>query len=92
MSTPVMNEAVLKRLEQKIQETVSNRVQIMQLARSLPEIDDFKSCVLGIATGRLYNAFYYQSKRILGREPTDEEFEEFLVFVGNKRRMLECLW
>jgi len=26
----------------------------------------------------LYNSFYYQSKRILDREPTNEEFAEFL--------------
>ncbi len=87
-----MNEAVLERLEQKIQETVSNRDQIMQLVNSLSEIDDPKSFVLGIATGRLYNAFYYQSRRILKREPTKEEFEEFLGFVRDKRRMLERLW
>ena len=69
-----------------------NRDEIMHLARSLSEIDDSKSFVLGIAAGRLYNAFYYQSRRILGREPTKEEFEEFLRFVKDKRRVLERLW
>ena len=87
-----MDEAVLDKLEEKIQEAASNRDQIMRLARSLSEIDGSKSFALGIVTGRLYNAFYYQSRRILGREPTKDEFEEFLRFVKGKRSVLDQLW
>jgi hypothetical protein len=47
---------------------------------------------LGIVVGRIYNGFYYQSKRILNREPTKQEFEEFLEFVKNKKSALEDLW
>ena len=87
-----MNGVILERLEQKIQETVSNRDEILQLARSLSEADYSRSFVLGIAMGRLYNAFYYQSRRVLGREPTKEEFEEFLAFVRGKKQQLDGLW
>ena len=84
-----MNEIVLKRLEQKIQESISNKKQITYLAKSVSTVDDSTSLVqLGIITGRLYNAFYYQTKRILGREPTKDEFEEFVQFLKEKRHML----
>jgi hypothetical protein len=32
----------------------------------------------GIVIGRLYNSFYYQSRRILKRNPTEQEFSEFI--------------
>ena len=87
-----MNEILIKKLEQKIQETISNKEELKQLAKSLSPIDNSKSFVLGIVVGRLYNAFYYQSKRILDREPTDSEFEEFLKFIKLKISDLENLW
>ena len=87
-----MNEILLKKLEQKIQDTISNKDEIKQLIQSLSKIDDSKSFVLGIVVGRIYNAFYYQSKRILNREPTKTEFEEFLEFVKTKKTNLENLW
>jgi hypothetical protein len=55
-------------------------------------IDDSKSFALGIVVGRIYNTFYYQSKRILNREPTKQEFQEFLEFVKNKKSDLDNLW
>ncbi len=55
-------------------------------------IDNSKSFVLGIIVGRIYNAFYYQSKRILNREPTKEEFQEFVEFVKSKKSSFENLW
>jgi len=87
-----MDESLLKKIDQKIQETISNKDEIKQLIKSLSSIDDSKSFALGIAVGRIYNSFYYQSKRILNREPTKEEFEEFLKFVQKKKSDLENLW
>ncbi len=87
-----MDEIILKKLEQKIQDTISNKDEIQQLIQSLSNIDNSKSFVLGIIVGRIYNAFYYQSKRILNREPTKEEFKEFLEFVKTKKSNLENLW
>ena len=34
--------------------------------------------------GRLSNSFYYQHRRILKRNPTDMEFNEFLEFLKKK--------
>jgi len=87
-----MDEILLKKIEQKIQDTISNRDDIQELIKSLSTIDDSKSFALGIIVGRLYNAFFYQSKRILDREPTKQEFDEFLKFIKNKKSTLENLW
>ena len=87
-----MHEILLKKIEQKIQDTISNKDDIRQLIQSLSNIDNSKSFVLGIIVGRIYNAFYYQSKIILNREPTKDEFEEFLEFIKNKKSNLENLW
>jgi hypothetical protein len=87
-----MDETLLKKIEQKIQDSISNKDEIKQLLQQLSNIDNSKSFALGIVVGRIYNTFYYQSKRILNREPTKQEFEEFLEFVKNKKSMLDALW
>jgi len=87
-----MDETLLKKIEQKIQDSVSNKDEIKQLLQQFSNIDNSKSFALGIVVGRIYNAFYYQSKRILNREPTKQEFEEFLEFIKNKKSMLDGLW
>ena len=85
-----MDKALQEKLKQKIQETVSNRAELRDLVASFSQIDSSKSFMLGIAVGRLYNAFYYQTRRILGRDPTDAEFREFLDMI--KAEKLERLW
>jgi hypothetical protein len=87
-----VDETLLKKIEQKIQDSISNKDEIKQLIQSLSNIDDSKSFALGIVVGRIYNAFYYQSKRILDREPTKQEFEEFLELVKNKKSDFDNLW
>ena len=87
-----MDEILLKKIEQKIQETISNKEEIKQLLQSLSNVDDSQSFALGIIVGRIYNSFFYQSKRLLNREPTKEEFEEFLEFLKTKKSDLENLW
>ncbi len=87
-----MDETLLKKIEQKIQDSISNKDEIKQLIQLLSSIDDSKSFALGIIVGRIYNTFYYQSKRILNREPTKHEFQEFLEFVKNKKSYLDNLW
>ena len=87
-----MDEILLKKIEQKIQDSMSNKDEIKQLIKSLSSIDDSKYFTLGIVVGRIYNTFYYQSKRILNREPTKQEFQEFLEFVKNKKSDLDNLW
>ena len=87
-----MDEILLKKIEQKIQDSISNKDDIKELIKLLSTIDDSKSSTLGIVVGRLYNTFFYQSKRILKRDPTKQEFEDFLKFIENKKSDLEHLW
>jgi len=87
-----MDKIILQKIEEKIKDTISNKDDIQQLVQSLLSLDDSKSFVLGIVVGRIYNSFYYQSQRILNREPTKEEFQEFLEFIKNNKSVLENLW
>ncbi len=87
-----MDKILKNKIEEKIQETISNKNEIKQLLQSLSSVGESKSFVLGIIVGRIYNSFYYQSKRILNREPTDEEFQEFVKFVKSKKSNFENLW
>ncbi len=87
-----MDDILLQKIEQKIQDSISNKDDIKELIKSLSSIDDSKSFALGIVVGRLYNTFFYQSKRILKRDPTKQEFEDFLKFIENKKSDLEHLW
>jgi hypothetical protein len=87
-----MDDLLLKKIEQKIQDSISNQDDIKELIKSLSTIDSSKSFALGIVVGRLYNTFFYQSKRILKRDPTKKEFEDFLKFIENKKPDLEHLW
>jgi len=87
-----MDEQLLQKIQQKILDTISSKDDIKSLIQSLSTIDDSKSFAMGIVVGRLYNAFYYQSKRILNREPSKKEFKEFLEFIKTKKSDLENLW
>jgi len=87
-----VDELLLGKIKQKIQDTISNKDDIKQLIQTLSTIDNSKSFAMGIIVGRLYNSFFYQSKRILNREPTKKEFEEFLEFVKTNKSDLENLW
>ena len=87
-----MDKILFEKIKQKIHETISNKDEIRQIIQSLSSIDDSKSFALGIVVGRLYNAFYYQTKRILNREPTELEFAEFLEFIKSKKSDLASLW
>lgn len=89
-----MDTRVRKAVLSKIEETVSNASEIKRIRRSINVIqvrddDDF---IFGIAIGRIYNSFYYQTRRNLKRDATDKEFEEFLLILGEESaRIKEAL-
>ena len=87
-----MDEIILKKMEQKIQDIISNTDDIKRLVQLFSDVDNSDSFALGIMVGRVYNAFYYQSKRILNREPTKTEFDEFLNFLKTRKSDLIDLW
>lgn len=85
-----MDKFLKKKLETKIQETILQKNEVKKLC-SITNIGDSKSFVLGIMVGRLFNSFYYQSKKILGREPTEFELVEFIAMIESKRSDFENL-
>ena len=74
-----MDEKLLEVINQKINEVFENTDEIQTLLESLTELaGNNNSFAFGIVVGRLYNSFRYQCRRILKREPTTEEFSEFV--------------
>jgi len=81
-----MDARVKKAMLDKIDETVSNADEIAKIQKSLAHIpvgnrDDF---AFGIAIGRIYNSFHYQTRRALKRNATEDEFVEFLSIIVGK--------
>lgn len=90
-----MDARIRKAVLDKIDGTVSNIDEILKIRKSLGHIpvdsqDDF---AFGIAIGRIYNSFHYQTRRALKRNATEEEFVEFLGILakraGEIRKMLK---
>ena len=77
-----MRKAVLE----KIAETVSNVGEISKIVQSLGGIpvESRSDFALGIAIGRVYNSFHYQTRRALKRNATEEEFAEFLSILEKR--------
>ena len=75
-----MDERIQKIMEEKIRESSGRRNEITSLVRSLEQDspEEENAFGQGIIIGRLYNSFYYQSRRILKRNPTEQEFSEFI--------------
>ena len=74
-------------MEQKINEAFENTDEIKQIVKSLSVLsDNTNSFAFGVVIGRLYNSFYYQSRRILKRDPTKKEFSEFLDILKQKQQ------
>jgi len=87
LCTYVVNKQLEEKLNQKISEVADKSDEILKVAQSLDELNaNSNSFGYGIVIGRLYNSFYYQCRRILKRNPTNEEFEEFLKILNKKQK------
>jgi len=83
-----VDEKLREIIDKKINESFSKTNEIWQLTNSLNELSkDSQSFAYGIVIGRLYNSFFYQCKRILKRNPTEQEFSEFVELL--KKRQTE---
>ena len=71
-----MNPTLYDKMSQKVREIVRQDSEMRHLAGMLG-YDPTEEFVSGMTTGRLYNSFVYQSRRIQKRHPTDDELEEF---------------
>jgi hypothetical protein len=86
-----MDARVRNAVNAKIDETISSTEEISKIQKKLYHmvvcsIDDF---AFGIAIGRIYNSFHYQTRRALGRSATDEEFAEFLDILTKRAESIK---
>ncbi len=85
-----MDEKLREVIEKKIDAVFARTDEIKKIIESLDELatktNAFSS---GIIIGMLYNSFYYQCRRVLQRDPTEQEFSEFLEIL--KKRHSEFL-
>ena len=90
-----MDEKILKILHGKLDEIFVKNDEIRKITSSIDVNTyslDSQSLWLGILIGRLYNSFYYQHRRVISRNPTADEFLEFLEFVKlNQKNFQEKL-
>ena len=84
-----MDERIQKIMEEKIHESSSRSNEITSLVRSLGQVKNPNVFGQGIIIGRLYNSFYYQSRRILKRNPTEQEFSEFIQLLKEHENELD---
>lgn len=81
-----MDKRLEEKINEKIEEALANISEVNQIAKSLDKqaagSNQFK---YGIILGRLYNSFHYQSRRILKRDPTQEEFVEFVQILAKRQ-------
>ena len=84
-----MDEKIQKVLEEKIHESTSKINEITALVNSFAQMENPNVFGRGIIIGRLYNSFYYQSRRILKRNPTDQEFTEFIQLLKEHEHKFE---
>lgn len=83
----IVNKQLEEKLNQKISEVADKSDEIFKIVKSLNILNaNSDSFSYGIVIGRLYNSFYYQCRRILKRNPTSDEFEEFLEILNKKQK------
>jgi len=77
-----VDEKIKSVIEKKINDSLLDSDTISTLSNSFENLSKSKrDFCYGIIIGRLYNSFHYQTRRILQRSPTDEEFSEFLKMI-----------
>lgn len=88
-----MDPRVKKAVMAKIDESIASAPEIKQIQTSLKAVPGSQKAdfAFGIAIGRIYNSFHYQTRRIIGRNATEEEFSEFLQILSkNAGRIREA--
>ena len=89
-----MDERIQKIMEEKIHESTSriNEISTLVTSSAQDSPEEENAFGQGIIIGRLYNSFYYQSRRILKRNPTEQEFSEFIQLLKEHKKKLEIIF
>jgi len=81
-----MDDKLREVIEKKIDEVFTKTDEIKKIIESLDELStNTDAFSLGIIIGRLYNSFFYQCRRLLQRDPTGQEFSEFLEILKTRQ-------
>ncbi|HSG73594.1 MAG TPA: hypothetical protein VLA01_00135 [Nitrosopumilaceae archaeon] len=81
-----MDDKLREVLEKKIDAVFEKTDEIKKIIESLDELStNTDTFSLGIVIGRLYNSFYYQCRRLLQRDPTEQEFSEFVDILRTRQ-------
>ncbi|MYB30041.1 MAG: hypothetical protein F4Y18_03270 [Cenarchaeum sp. SB0663_bin_5] len=71
-----MNPILYEKMSQKVKE-ITEQVSQMRVLAEMLGYDPTEEFIRGMITGRLYNSFIYQSRRLQKRNPTNDEMDEF---------------
>ena len=81
-----MDDKLREVIEKKIDAVFAKTDEIKKIVMSLDELStNTDTFSFGIIIGRLYNSFFYQCRRILQRDPTEQEFSEFLEILKTRQ-------
>ena len=81
-----MDDDLRQVIEKKIDAVFDKKDEIKKIINSLDELSTKTDAFsFGIIIGRLYNSFYYQSRRLLKRDPSEQEFSEFLEILKSRQ-------
>lgn len=79
-----MDDRVLAKITERLAGSGAHDDAVLRLSESFPGRDP-ESVKTGIIAGRSYSTFYYQTRRLLHRDPTPEEFDEFVGILAGAR-------
>jgi hypothetical protein len=81
-----MDDKLREVIEKKIDAVFTKTDEIKKIIESLNELSTKTDAFsFGIIIGRLYNSFFYQCRRLLQRDPTEQEFSEFLEILKTRQ-------
>jgi len=81
-----MDDKLNEVIQKKIDTTLDRIDEIDKITKSLHDLSvQDNAFSFGIIIGRLYNSFFYQCRRILKRDPTEQEFLEFLEILKTRQ-------
>ena len=81
-----MDDKLREVIEKKIDAVFAKTDEIKKIIESLDELStNTDAFSFGIIIGRLYNSFYYQCRRLFQRDPTEQEFLEFLEILKTRQ-------
>lgn len=81
-----MDDKLREVIEKKIDAVFSKTDEIKKIAESLDELSTKTDAFsFGIIMGRLYNSFFYQCRRLLQRDPTEQEFLDFIEILKTRQ-------